>query len=113
MKPEDHPCLALSPQGHLAWHALGGEPWPVPAAAERVRDAFAHSVARGLLHLATREADTQLPPGPAFWRGFARQYLTRFCHRPETDDFKTPTALLSDAEVEEALEACAPGAGSV
>jgi len=97
-EPEDHPCLALSPQGHLAWHAVDGEAWPVPAAMDRVREAFAHTVARGLLQLATREADTQLPAGPAFWRGFARQYLTRFCHRPETDDFKTPTALLADAE---------------
>ena len=95
---EDHPCLALTPQGHLAWHAADGEPWPVTVAMERAREAFGRGAAHGLLHLATREADTQLPAGPAFWRGFARLYLTRFCHRPETDDLRTPTAVLAAAE---------------
>ncbi len=94
----EQPCIALSPQGHLLWYPTGGDPWPVPAAIDRVRDAFAVSGAHGLLHLPTREADTQLPAGPTFWRSFARLHLTRFCHRPETDDLQQITAGPTDAE---------------
>ena len=107
----EQPCLALSPQGHLLWHLTDGDPWPVPEALARVRDAFAASSTQGLLHLSTREADTLLPAGPAFWRAFARLYLTRFCHRPETDDLQQITTGLSDAELQNLVEHAPPMPG--
>src|SRR3954454_14957316 len=41
--------------------------------------AFAESPARGLLHLATNELQTRLPPALDYVRSFARTYLTRLC----------------------------------
>ncbi len=71
--------------------------WPVEAAAARVEAAFKLNLTAGLLHLAAREADTQLPAVPAFWRKFARDYLTQFCHRPESAGLDQATLPLSDA----------------
>ena len=62
----DYPTLALNPQGHLHWSSCDGEMWPVEAAAGRVASAFSSGVTTGLLHLAARESDTQLPAVPAF-----------------------------------------------
>ncbi|OGV64294.1 MAG: helicase [Lentisphaerae bacterium RIFOXYC12_FULL_60_16] len=108
----DAPCIALSPQGHLLWLTTGGEPWPVASAMERVRDAFTVNPSCGLLHLSTREADTQLPAGPAFWRSFARLFLTRFCHRPETDDLQQVTICLSDTELQTLVDHAPPLPGA-
>ncbi len=75
------PTLAVNPHGHLYWDAAGGEEaWPDPSATARVDAAFAQGVARGVLHLASRELDTPLPAAVAFWREFGRLYLSRFCH---------------------------------
>jgi non-specific serine/threonine protein kinase len=79
--------LSISPHGRLFVEesdaegvaALGG------AAGRRVAAAFAESAARGLLHLATAELQTHLPPAFAFARDFAREYLTRVCHTPAPD----------------------------
>ncbi|MGC8642392.1 MAG: SNF2 helicase-associated domain-containing protein, partial [Isosphaeraceae bacterium] len=76
--------LFLSPQGHLhvreaadaAGSSLDG---PV---GKRIHAAFAESPARGLLHLATAELESSLPPPFAYARDFARFYLTRLCQTP-------------------------------
>ena len=44
--------------------------------------AFAGGTARGLLHLATTELQSSLPPTFGFARDFARLYLTRLCQTP-------------------------------
>ncbi len=49
---------------------------------ERILQAFAESQANGLVHLATRELTTSLPPELAWARDFACCYLTRLCHTP-------------------------------
>ena len=73
------PTLAVNPHGHLYWDATGGEEaWPEATAAGRVAAAFAHGVPQGLLHLASLELDTPLPAAVAFWREYARLYLSRF-----------------------------------
>jgi len=75
------PTLAVNPHGHLYWDAVDGEEaWPDASAAQRVSAAFAQGAAQGLLHLASRELDTPLPAAVAFWREYARLYLSRFCH---------------------------------
>ncbi len=56
--------------------------WPVAEAGRRVAAALDVSPETGLLELATRELDTAMPPAAAYWRDFARRYLTRLCHTP-------------------------------
>ena len=76
--------LVLSPQGHLHVReasqpdaaGLDG------AVGKRIHAAFADSTARGLLHLATTELQSSLPPPLGFVRDFARLYLTRLCQTP-------------------------------
>jgi hypothetical protein len=62
--------------------------------------AFAESAARGLLHLATNELRTNLPPAFDFVRSFARTFLTHFCqtHANEAGTDLPPTPGLSSAE---------------
>jgi non-specific serine/threonine protein kinase len=76
--------LVLSPRGHLHIReasqpdATGLE----GALGKRIHAAFADSTARGLLHLATSELQSSLPPPLGFARDFARLYLTRLCQTP-------------------------------
>ena len=51
--------------------------------AEVLRKAAAQGSAHLLLHLATSELDTALPPAGAYWRNLARRYLTQLCHTPD------------------------------
>src|SRR3954470_9244082 len=76
--------LVLSPQGHLH---VREAPQPDTAGLDgavgkRIHAAFADSTARGLLHLATTELQSSLPPPLGFARDFARLYLTRLCQTP-------------------------------
>ena len=107
----EYPTLALTPQGHLIWNAHDGEVWPVEASSGRVATAFSVSATAGLLHLASRESDTQLPAVPAFWRKFARLYLTRFCHRPETDGLERATTPPSEADLTAFVDHAPPMVG--
>src|SRR5438874_9013578 len=91
--------IAISPQGRLYLEDIpGGESHALPpAAAPRLERAFADSMAAGLLHLATVELQTALPPEWSFVRDFAAAYLTRLCHSPCTEDGKElPTATPPD-----------------
>jgi SNF2-related domain/SNF2 Helicase protein/Helicase conserved C-terminal domain len=54
-----------------------------PAAAARTERAFLEGQGAGLLHLATVEVKTSLPPGLAYARGFAQRYVTQLCHLSE------------------------------
>lgn len=57
----------------------GGKTLP-SAAAARILRAFQGGQGAGLLHLATVEVKTPLPPALAFGRSFAQRYLTQLCH---------------------------------
>jgi non-specific serine/threonine protein kinase len=105
------PTLGLNPQGHLAWCDRDGEPWPVEAAMGRVAAAFSGGVTPGLLHLAAREPETQLPAVLDFWRRFARLYLTRFCHRPEAEGLERPTPGPAGTELATLVEHAPPMVG--
>ena len=53
----------------------------LPAAVvARIERAFRGGQGAGLLHLATTEMKTELPPTLAFARGFAMRYFTHLCH---------------------------------
>jgi len=55
-----------------------------------VSSAFETAAPVGLLHLATTELQSTLPPALSYLRDFARNYLTRLCQTPGLD---TATAL--------------------
>ena len=82
---DKQPAIVLSPRGHLLWEPTGGENWPVPDAAERIGAAFGGGPANLLLHLASREFETPLPPVAAYWRTFAHRYLEALCRQPESE----------------------------
>jgi non-specific serine/threonine protein kinase len=64
-------------------------PAPSPAltqaAADRITAAFAQSPSHGLLHLATTELQSALPPSLDFARDLGRTYFTRLCHATAAD----------------------------
>src|SRR5215469_3929691 len=71
----------VSPHGQLhVREALAADATGMDGpAARRIHAAFADGTARGLLHLATVELQSSLPPPLAYARDFARLYLTRLC----------------------------------
>jgi hypothetical protein len=74
------PLLTLSPSGQVVFLSDGGEGPVFPdAVAARIGDAFHEGAAAGLLHFATAELTTPLPPDFAFWRDFSRHCLTQLC----------------------------------
>src|SRR5436190_3657974 len=76
--------LSISPHGRLLVHESPAESAAAEtAASDRIAAAFARGAAPGLLHLATTEHQSSLPPPLAFAREFARAYLTRLCQTPE------------------------------
>ena len=91
--------IFLTPHGLLLTEpAAPASAWPVPEAGTRVASALAEAPACGLLHLATRELDTFLPPAAAWWREFARRYLTQLCHTPGLDTARELAALPAPGE---------------
>ncbi len=103
--------IVVNPHGHLLWQAEGGESWPVPEAAARCEKAFAEGAEALLLHLASRELDTLLPPVPAFWRTFARRYLAALCHVPEVDIPLTSPCVPAEEETDALLDQAPPMRG--
>src|ERR1700683_5319894 len=71
--------LTGTPSGHLALLAVHA---PTAELSKSIVSAFAESTSRGLLHLATNELQTSLPPAFDYVRSFARTYLTRLCQTP-------------------------------
>ncbi|MGA7539047.1 MAG: DEAD/DEAH box helicase [Steroidobacteraceae bacterium] len=99
--------LCITSQHRLRVEALaadGASPLP-SAAAGRIERAFGDGQGAGLLHLATAELKTSLPPGLAFARSFAQRYLTQLCHLGEADG--RLDAELVEPPADEALSACA------
>ncbi len=87
--------LKISPEGRLILAEVdaGPESPLPPSVQQRIAGAFAQGQAAGLLHLATVELQTMLPPEIAFCRDFAREYLTRLCHTPPTTDHSDGEAI--------------------
>ncbi|MBW4052009.1 MAG: DEAD/DEAH box helicase [Proteobacteria bacterium] len=81
--------LELYVTSHRRFRVEASEAQGVPslpsAAAARIERAFDGGPGAGLLHLATVEVKTSLPPGLAFARGFAQRYVTQLCHLGESE----------------------------
>jgi hypothetical protein len=75
--------LSISPHGRLFVETSTDAPALDEVLSERIEQVFALSPAQGLLHLATRQLQSSLPPDFAFARDFGCRYLTRLCHTPE------------------------------
>src|SRR5262245_38122931 len=93
--------ILLTPHGLLRMEPVDPPgPWLDAEAAERVANALEESPARGLLHLATGELHTPIPPAAGWWRELGRQYLTQLCHTPNLEEAKeiSPSPVPTDAE---------------
>ena len=78
--------LCFGPHGNLFLEVAGPpSPWPRDADAADLRVALAESTASGLLQLASLGANAVLPPAAAWWREFARHFLSALCHQPEPE----------------------------
>ncbi|MDE2449915.1 MAG: DEAD/DEAH box helicase, partial [Gammaproteobacteria bacterium] len=71
-----------------------------PAATNRIERAFSGSQGAALLHLATQEARTSLPPGLTFARRFAQRYLEELCHLGEMESLPESQLLRPPADDE-------------
>jgi non-specific serine/threonine protein kinase len=71
--------LVVTPTGHLALIEASSAGETAAELSRPIVTAFADSPMRGLLHLASNELTTRLPPALDFVRSFARAYLTRLC----------------------------------
>jgi non-specific serine/threonine protein kinase len=74
------------------------------AVGKRVHAAFLASPARGLLHLATTELESPLPPPFSFARDFARLYLTRLCQTPTDGEGSTVSPIEPPSETDLAFQ---------
>src|SRR4051812_9124363 len=80
-------ALSISPHGHPFLETTTDESAAAltQAAESRITTAFAQSPAHGLLHLATVELQSPLPPSFDFARDLARAYLTKLSHTSGAD----------------------------
>jgi len=84
ISPMGHPYLDGGPNDDTGISGAG-EPHFASPLENRLMTAFSSDIqyAKGLLHLATGELQTLLPPDFDFLRSFAKNYMTRLCHLPE------------------------------
>ncbi len=102
--------LRISPTGHLfVEEHEGQQSEPLDTArARRIAKAFRTSAAAGLVHLATAELESRLPPDLAFAREFAGQYLTELCHSPDLQSNATAGLVPPDNDKLAAIALAAP-----
>jgi non-specific serine/threonine protein kinase len=102
-------AISLSPAGQLFIDEAEESPSPIPEkSTERIRQTFDSAAAAGLLHLATAELQSPLPPTLAFWRAFASSFLTHLCHIPEFNAAHPEPVPAPPTEELDALAASAP-----
>jgi len=78
--------LAISPSGRLRLVGSPDEEPLEPKPAEAIAAAFARGSADGLFHLGAVEVSTRLPPTLAFFRDFARLFVSRLCAIGDIED---------------------------
>jgi hypothetical protein len=75
--------LSISPHDRLFVEHVADNVALDEVLSKRIEQAFAQGPAQGILHLATRQLQANLPLDFAFAREFGARYLTRLCHTPE------------------------------
>ena len=102
-------ALAISPRGAFHLDPRGPDAARVPArVASRLADAFARGVGAGLVHLASVELGTALPPSLAFARDLARLFFTRLCAAADLEVNRAALSLPPPLDERAALVAAAP-----
>ena len=98
--------LILSPRGFLhARETVSQNGAAIDGAVgKRIHTAFSEGSARGLLHLATTELQSSLPPPFAYGRDFARLYLTRLCQTPADRQDHTASPIEPPSETDLAFQ---------
>ncbi len=93
--------LVISPAGHLGLIESAHVDEAAPGLAKSLVAAFDKDAAHGLLHLATQELQTRLPPAIDWVRSFASTYLTRLCQTQglETTQDLPPTPPPEEGEL--------------
>src|SRR5262245_12424244 len=96
--------LLVTPQGRLRVQhvsdSINDADGVDAEAVERIVAAFSDSDARGILHLATTEASTELPHSLAFGRRIGIEFLHSVCSLPERT---SNTAIVRQLEVQEPI----------
>jgi superfamily II DNA or RNA helicase len=101
--------IALSPSGHLHIEAaFPDEAVPEPAAAKRIIRAFERGTGPGLFHLGAVEVATPLPAAFAFWRDFARRFVTSLCGIIDLEEKRDRVELAATPEEIDALVRSVP-----
>jgi hypothetical protein len=103
--------LAIAPSGRIILLPEGGDGPALPnEVAVRITEAFHEGTAAGLLHLATAELTTPLPPAFVFWRDFSRRCLTRLFQiaGAESETSETAASSPSSEELLQIIEASPP-----
>ena len=101
--------LSISPHGRLFVEHAADNAVLDEVLSKRIEQAFAQGPAQGILHLATRQLQANLPLDFAFAREFGDRYLTRLCHTPEiAGATEFPPVPVPDAEELATITANAP-----
>ncbi|HNW92568.1 MAG TPA: SNF2 helicase-associated domain-containing protein, partial [bacterium] len=99
---------ALSPSGTLRLIPTADAVALPPGRAAAIHSAFARGTGAGLLHLGLAKVETKLPPVFEFWRDFACEFVTAFCHQPELEAAREQAGIPLPAGQCAALVAAAP-----
>jgi hypothetical protein len=101
--------LAISPHGAFSLDPRPEGPATLPApVAARITAAFERSTPAGLLHLASVELGSVLPPSLAFGRELGRLFFTELCRTPDLDAQRERLLLPAPTSDLGALAAAAP-----
>lgn len=101
--------IALSPRGRLSLVTADPDQPPMePAVAGRLRRAFEDDGVEGLFHLGAVEVATPFPAALAFWRDFARRFVTALCRVADLEEQRERVEVAAPLEEMERLAASAP-----
>ena len=108
--PKNSPvALAISPRGVLHLDSRAPDAMAIPERiAARLSEAFAAGIGSGLLHLASVELGTGLPPSLAFARDMARLFFTRLCGVAELEGNRSALSIPSPRDDLAGLVASVP-----
>jgi non-specific serine/threonine protein kinase len=103
---------AVTPKGHLQLLPGSSDFKLAPAAARRIRSAYAASQGALLLHLGSTELSTELPADLAFFRELCRRFLTALCAIPELEEQRQLLAVPPPVDLAELAGSVPPMLGA-
>lgn len=104
--------VAVTPQGHIDLQSGQSDSRLIVQAAQRIRKAFSFGSGHLLLHLATAELSTELPPDFAFFRELGRRFLVAMCSIPDPEQQRAQITVPPPADLEKLTAAVPPMLGA-